>query len=887
MAAIEPVASNAVKSDGVDSIETLASAAVDDVNRRRQEAQRRQAEADFLGGSLRDSERLRALTVNSGAIGRDNPAFSSERGTEFDSPRERNSYIGDAVDDLEEDDVGDIGDFLRQLRSEDPEGYYDDDEGSRGDRLVPDWLAQFLTSPRFSAIYGLARRVSDAVNAAVFGDQDAFRGGNALTCTEAVSSTVLPGDDRERIELLRLLNEPHLVALMKVHDGAAARAVPLEDHLPGVEAPNEAEAAIKTNNSTSSSPQVSDSPSNSPDASQRRTNKPKALDIELEEFQPNNRLATSSLLAAANIHVTVTAPTPSPSASPSARSAASTSDDNSAEVQSPPVPRESLDCRTETVVQDGVQFRRVTLVKSDSPLGATVKNVGDSVVVSRIVCGGLLDRIGDLIGEGDELISVNGIDLTGKHVNEVYDLLQSLSGRLVFLTVPCTEYRPTERNNNSSSSNNNNNNVESSTVLRALFTYEPSEDLYNPCREAGLEFQVGDLIRVLNTKDPNWWQGVKEMEAATGLRPRQESARSLAGLFPSPDFQRRRQLMLSMAAANAAEATADASSSSCCWRCQRCLPLKRFGIRAGRRRQDNRYAPADLSAGSSGSSSTSGESDTEADVVIDDGGGRNGGNSRKRHRVGSLRRQKRRHRRRFFEPQALLQPQPFRRRPLVLVGPPGVGRHELRVRLIESDPARFAPALLHTTRQRRQDETDGVDFEFTTRQEFQRRIREGGHFLETGQFNGDLYGTSVANVTSVVESGSVCVLTMQPAGLRAIRRHPARLMPYSVFVSPPPSLNGLRALRRKLSPSGAEVAPEDSDADLRKLIDLSRRMEEACGHLVDRVLVNTDLSASVAQLVGMVTRLEREPQWVPASWLQPPAGAAARLAGSEIADTAC
>uniref|UniRef100_A0A1I8FCW2 L27 domain-containing protein n=1 Tax=Macrostomum lignano TaxID=282301 RepID=A0A1I8FCW2_9PLAT len=67
-------------------------------------------------------------------------------------------------------------------------------------------------------IYGLARRVSDA--------------GGVVNC--------LPGDDRddrERIELLRLLNEPHLVALMKVHDGAAARAVPLEDHLPGVAAP--------------------------------------------------------------------------------------------------------------------------------------------------------------------------------------------------------------------------------------------------------------------------------------------------------------------------------------------------------------------------------------------------------------------------------------------------------------------------------------------------------------------------------------------------------------------------------------------------------------------------------------------------------------------------
>ena len=38
-------------------------------------------------------------------------------------------------------------------------------------------------------------------------------------------------------------------------------------------------------------------------------------------------------------------------------------------------------------------------------------------------------------------------------------------------------------------------------------------------------------------------------------------------------------------------------------------------------------------------------------------------------------------------------PQPNRKRPIVLIGPPNVGRHELRQRLMESDYERFAAAI--------------------------------------------------------------------------------------------------------------------------------------------------------------------------------------------------
>ena len=38
-------------------------------------------------------------------------------------------------------------------------------------------------------------------------------------------------------------------------------------------------------------------------------------------------------------------------------------------------------------------------------------------------------------------------------------------------------------------------------------------------------------------------------------------------------------------------------------------------------------------------------------------------------------------------------PQPNRKRPIVMIGPPNVGRHELRQRLMAADPERFAAAV--------------------------------------------------------------------------------------------------------------------------------------------------------------------------------------------------
>lgn len=50
----------------------------------------------------------------------------------------------------------------------------------------------------------------------------------------------------------------------------------------------------------------------------------------------------------------------------------------------------------------------------------------DSVVISRIVRGGAAERSG-LLSEGDEILEINGIEIRGKDVNQVFDILVSMT----------------------------------------------------------------------------------------------------------------------------------------------------------------------------------------------------------------------------------------------------------------------------------------------------------------------------------------------------------------------------------------------------------------------------------------------------------------------------
>ncbi len=51
--------------------------------------------------------------------------------------------------------------------------------------------------------------------------------------------------------------------------------------------------------------------------------------------------------------------------------------------------------------------------------------------------------------------------------------------------------------------------------------YEASRDRHHPCQEAGLSLEKGEMLRVVDQDDPEWWQAVKleGTEQRVGLIP--------------------------------------------------------------------------------------------------------------------------------------------------------------------------------------------------------------------------------------------------------------------------------------------------------------------------------------------------------------------------------
>ena len=67
---------------------------------------------------------------------------------------------------------------------------------------------------------------------------------------------------------------------------------------------------------------------------------------------------------------------------------------------------------------------------------------------------------------------------------------------------------------------------------------------------------------------------------------------------------------------------------------------------------------------------------------------------------------------------------------------------------------------LDTTRNRRDHEVAGRDYHFVSRQAFEADIA-AGKFIEHGEFEKNLYGTSIDSVRQVINSGKICLLSLR------------------------------------------------------------------------------------------------------------------------------
>nr|CAD7412657.1 unnamed protein product [Timema poppensis] len=449
------------------------------------------------------------------------------------------------------------------------------------------------------------------------------------------------------------------------------------------------------------------------------------------------------------------------------------------------------DDTSEKFPQDA-NIKIIKIEKTNEPLGATVRNEGDAVIIGRIVKGGAAEKSG-LLHEGDEVLEVNGIEMRGKSVNEVCDILSGMTGTLTFLIVPEIRNRQPHSPTRDTLMN-----------VKAHFDYDPEDDLYIPCRELGISFQKGDILHIISQDDPNWWQAFREGE----------EDQSLAGLIPSRTFQHQREAMKQTITGE--KTTKEKSKKAGTLLCAKKNPKKK-----------KKKAPyGSYNDGGYPLYTTSTADDYDADEIL------------------------------TYEEVLLYYPRANHKRPVVLIGPPNIGRHELRQRLME-DSERFAAAIPHTSRARKDGEVDGHDYHFISRAQFELDILSR-KFVEHGEYEKAYYGTSLDAIRSVVNSGKICVLNLHPQSLKILRN--SDLKPFVVFVAPP-SLEKLQ--QKKMN---GELYKDD---ELKDIIEKAREMEDKYGHYFDMIMVNNDTDRAFHQLINEINILEREPQWVPATWLKP------------------
>lgn len=403
--------------------------------------------------------------------------------------------------------------------------------------------------------------------------------------------------------------------------------------------------------------------------------------------------------------------------------------------------------------------RKVVLHRGSTGLGFNIVGGedGEGIFISFILAGGPADLSGEL-RKGDRIISVNSVDLRAASHEQAAAALKN-AGQAVTIVA---QYRPEEysrfeakihdlreqlmSSSISSGSGSLRTSQKRSLYVRALFDYDKTKDSGLPSQ--GLNFKFGDILHVINASDDEWWQ-------ARQVTPDGESDE--VGVIPSKRrVEKKERARLKTVKFNSK--TRDKGSFND--KRKKNLFSRKFPFYKNKDQSEQETSDADQHVTSNASDSESSYRGQEEYVLS-------------------------------YEP--VNQQEVNYTRPVIILGPM---KDRVNDDLISEFPDKFGSCVPHTTRPKRDYEVDGRDYHFvTSREQMEKDIQEH-KFIEAGQYNNHLYGTSVQSVRAVAEKGKHCILDVSGNAIKRLQI--AQLYPISIFIKPK-SMENIMEMNKRLT----------------------------------------------------------------------------------------
>ena len=175
---------------------------------------------------------------------------------------------------------------------------------------------------------------------------------------------------------------------------------------------------------------------------------------------------------------------------------------------------------------------------------------------------------------------------------------------------------------------------------------------------------------------------------------------------------------------------------------------------------------------------------------------------------------------------------------MVISAPSGSGKTTIAKAVMAKYPT-IEFSISATTRAMRQGESEGVDYFFLKREEFETRIQRG-MLVEWEEIYGNLYGTLKSEVDRALSQGRVMLFDIDVKGGLSIKRHyPEALL---IFIRPP----SFEILKDRLTKRNTE----DPAALERRLARVPMELE--LGMQFDHQVVNDELNKATTEVEALI-----------------------------------